>query len=85
MPKVRRQLTPERIAMLRALPCIHMCDAEIIFQIGRNRLYDFMRDGRVRYTKIGGSTLLSVPSLEALVRPPDDAAPLADVLRRRRP
>jgi hypothetical protein len=44
-------------------------DAEAVYQIGRNRIYDFMREGRIRFVKLGGATLLRVDSLEALVSP----------------
>jgi hypothetical protein len=36
-------------------------------------MYDFMREGRVGFVKLGGATLLRVDSLEALVRPVEAA------------
>jgi hypothetical protein len=74
MSKRRTPLTPERIAQLRACATIRVHDAEVVYGIGRNRLYDFMRDGRIGFVKLGGATLLCVDSLEALVRPPMEAA-----------
>ena len=69
MSKRRLPLTPERVAVLRASPVMHVIDAVQIYGFGRNRIYDFMREGRIAYVKLGGSTLLRVESLEALVRP----------------
>lgn len=73
MSKKRVPLTPERIAQLRACACIKVHDAEVVYGIGRQRLYDFMKDGRVKFVKIGASTLLRVDSLEALVYPVEAA------------
>jgi hypothetical protein len=65
----RQPLSPERIAQLRACPAMHVHEAQIIYNIGRNRLYGFMKDGTLPYKKLGQTTLLSTASLEALVRP----------------
>jgi hypothetical protein len=74
MSRKRIPLTPERIALLRASPVIRVHDAMVVYGISRNRMYDFMREGRVGFVKLGGATLLNVDSLEALVRPPMVAA-----------
>jgi hypothetical protein len=65
----RIPLTPERIALLRSCPAMHIHDATVIYNIGRNRLYAYMQDGSLPFKKLGNSTLLSVEGLEALVRP----------------
>jgi hypothetical protein len=62
MPK-RKPLTPERIAQLRACPVMHVHEAQQIYGLGRNRLYDLMNDGTLPFTKVGVSTLLSTPGL----------------------
>ncbi len=67
MSHKRTPLTPERVAVLRASPCMHVADAVQIYGFGRNKLYEFMKDGRVSYVKIGYSTLLRTESLERLV------------------
>jgi hypothetical protein len=74
MSKKRIPLTPERIAFLRSCPVVHVHDAEQIYQVGRNRLYDYMKSGRLKFTKLGGSTLLHTASLEALVVTPVEPA-----------
>jgi hypothetical protein len=65
----RKPLTPERIAQLRACPVMHVYEAQQIYGLGRNRLYDCMAAGSLPFKKLGNSTLLSVEGLEALVRP----------------
>jgi hypothetical protein len=65
----RIPLTPERIAQLRACPVMHVHEAQIVYNIGRNRLYAYMQDGSLPFKKLGNSTLLSVEALETLVRP----------------
>jgi hypothetical protein len=62
-------LTPERVAVLRASPVVRIRDAIQIYGFGRNKLYEFMKDGRVSYVKIGYNTLLRTESLERLVSP----------------
>lgn len=47
----RKQLTPERIAQLRACPVMHVHEAQQIYGLGRNRLYDLMNDGTLPFTK----------------------------------
>jgi hypothetical protein len=73
MSKRRIPLTPERISLLRASPCIRVHDAIIVYGISRNRIYDFMREGRIGFVKLGGATLLRVDTLEALVSPVEAA------------
>jgi hypothetical protein len=60
----RIPLTPERIAQLRACPVMHVHEAQIVYNIGRNRLYAYMQDGSLPFKKLGNSTLLSVEALE---------------------
>ena len=67
--KRRTPLTPERIALLRASPCIRVHDAIVVYGISRNKIYSFMKEGRIGFVKLGGATLLRVDSLEALVSP----------------
>jgi hypothetical protein len=74
MSKKRIPLDPARVAFLRSCPVVHVHDAEQIYQVGRNRLYDFMRSGELKFTKLGGATLLHTASLEALVVKPVEAA-----------
>jgi hypothetical protein len=74
MSKKRIPLDPARVAFLRSCPVVHVHDAEQIYQIGRNRLYDCMKSGELKFTKLGGSTLLHTASLEALVLTPVEAA-----------
>lgn len=65
----RKPLTPERIVQLRACPVMHVHEAQQIYGIGRNRLYDLMHDGTLPFVKLGVSTLLRTDGLEALVKP----------------
>jgi hypothetical protein len=74
MSKRRIPLNPERVNFLRSCPVMHVADATAIYGIGRNRVYDYMRTGELKYTKLGGSTLLHTASLEALVLTPVEAA-----------
>jgi hypothetical protein len=67
MMKRNKNLSPERIAQLRAGPAMHIWEAQIIYPFGKNMLYGFMADGRLPFKKIGKSTLLSTQGLEALV------------------
>jgi hypothetical protein len=64
MPK-RRPLTPERVAIVRNSPACSIFDAGQIY-FPRTQLYALMKAGKIRFKKIGSSTKLSVPDLEAL-------------------
>jgi hypothetical protein len=74
MSKRRIPLTPERISLLRARPVMHVADATAIYAVGRNRVYSLMRSGELKFSKIGGSTLLHTASLEAIILAPVEAA-----------
>lgn len=67
MSRKRLPLTPERILALRACPAIRIADARIVYSVGRNRLYCWMKSGDLRFKKIATATLLSVEDLEKLV------------------
>jgi hypothetical protein len=73
MSKKRIPLNPERVAFLRSCPVMRVHDAQQIYQIGRNRIYSGLKSGELKFTKLGGSTLLHVASLEALVFRPVEA------------
>lgn len=70
MSKKRIPLTPERRDFLLGCPVVHVADAEQIYQVGRNRLYDYMKSGELKFTKLGGATLLHTDSLKQLVLDP---------------
>jgi hypothetical protein len=66
---LKHSLTPEQVAFHRICPGMRVHHAIEIYGLGRNKLYDLMKDGRVKFTKVDDSTILSTSSLEALVSP----------------
>jgi excisionase family DNA binding protein len=52
------------------MPGMRVADAKRIYAgLGKNTLYKLMHEGRLKFTKIGNSTILSTASLEALIDP----------------
>jgi len=51
---------------MRHCPVMRLMDAAQIYQIGRCGLNALMKEGRLRYRKVGGLVLLSVEDLEMI-------------------
>jgi hypothetical protein len=69
-------LTAERIAILRACPTMSVGNAVQIFGFGQNKIYEFLKDGRVASVKIDGTRRLITSSLEALLNGPPQQPPV---------
>jgi hypothetical protein len=67
-------LSPQRIAQLRAGPAMRVGEAIQIYPFSRNKIYELIAAGLLAYRKVGKTTLLSTPSLEALASPEDTAS-----------
>jgi excisionase family DNA binding protein len=46
---------------------VSVAEACAMIGIGRTKLYELIRDGRLKRVKVGRRTLLSVASIEALI------------------
>jgi hypothetical protein len=62
-----RSLTPEKVAQLRVGPVVSVWQAQLIYGIGKNKLYSLMSNGSLSFKKVGHSTLILTKSLERLV------------------
>ncbi|MEZ0219123.1 MAG: helix-turn-helix domain-containing protein [Tardiphaga sp.] len=61
----------EPIAQVRAM---RVREASRVYRIGRTKLYALLREGRLASVKIGGTRLIPVEALEALISPSEPPA-----------
>jgi hypothetical protein len=61
MPK-RPPLTADEIKACLARPGMRVADATDVFRVGRNKIYNLMNSGEIKFRKVGKLTILDTKS-----------------------